>query len=176
MDAAPTLSSRSPSSEDRPRSAGSQTIPKRTRLLNPFRIPEDRELFQIREQQHKKREAERRSMQDSRLYLSQPLTDRENFRKLTQLPPPHISGEEEALAQLILSPDSNEATEGLRDFIDQKRDIFLAQLAIDTKREELQRLERLERDEQSALTQKETEVSFDKRDGECVGKMVRSSI
>jgi hypothetical protein len=50
-------------------------------------------------------------MQNSRLYLGQPVTDRENFRKLTLIPPPHISAEEEALAQLIWSPDSNEATE-----------------------------------------------------------------
>jgi hypothetical protein len=54
MDTPPTLSSSAPSSEDRLRSACSQTVPKRTRLLNPFRIPEDRE------QQDKEREAERK--------------------------------------------------------------------------------------------------------------------
>jgi hypothetical protein len=146
------------STETRPHSAGSETAPKRPRLLNPFRIPENRALFKIREDQRQHRELERHSMEDARLYICQP--DRENFRKLTALDPPRISAEEDALAQLILSPDSNEATEGLRDFIDQKREIFLAQLAIETKREELQRLERLEREEQENLTQKEGELSL----------------
>jgi hypothetical protein len=71
---------------------------------------------------------------------------------------PAASAEEETLARLILSPEASEATEGLREFIGQKRDIFLAQLAIDTKREELQRLERLEREESENLANREAEI------------------
>ena len=43
----------------------------------------------------------------------------------------------------------------MRDFIRQKREIFLAQLAIDTKREELQRLDQLEKNEEKGENQNE---------------------
>jgi hypothetical protein len=114
----------------------------------------------LRDRQRREREAERRSMQDSRFDIRGCSAPRENLRKLTEISLPRVCPEEEALAQLILSPDSSEASEGLRDFIDQKRDIFLAQLAIDTQREELQRLERLEREEQEQLNQQETEITL----------------
>jgi inorganic pyrophosphatase len=97
-------------------------------------------------------------MEQSEYYTRGLPSPRENFRHLTEIDPPAVSAEEEALAQLILSPEANEAFEGLREFIDQKREIFLVQLAIDTKREELQRLERLEREEDENLTTREGEI------------------
>jgi hypothetical protein len=112
----------------------------------------------LRERERKERDAERRSLQESRYDTRGCGAAREHLRGLTEISLPRISPEEEALAQLILSPDSSEASEGLRDFIDQKRDIFLAQLAIDTKREELERLERLEREEQERLNAQEAEI------------------
>jgi hypothetical protein len=143
------------------RRSASEAIPsKPTRLLAPFHVPADSEIFALRAQQRRDRARERQSLQETRYYLRGTTSDRESFRPLTQVPPPRISAEEEALAQLILSPDSSEPSEGLHDFIDQKRDIFLAQLAIDTKREELQRLERLEREEQDRLDAQEAEITL----------------
>jgi hypothetical protein len=125
---------------------------------SPFRIPDDTELFAIRDQQHaEKREVQER-MSATKYYMRGLGLGRDNFRRLTYVALPRASAEEETLAQLILSPEANETREGLRDFIDEKREIFLAQLAIDTKREELQRLERLERDESENLAVKEAEI------------------
>lgn len=127
---------------------------------NPFRIPSDNEIFAIRDRLRNQRATERQTMQNTAQYLRGIARPRETFRHLTQLPPPKASAEEEALAQLILTPDASDHSEGLRDFIDQKREIFLAQLSIETKREELQRLERLEREEAQSLAAKEAEITM----------------
>ena len=61
---------------------------------------------------------------------------------------------------MILTPSANQVQDGLRDFIQQKREIFLEQIAIDTKKEELQRLAQLEREEEENLKVKEAEVNL----------------
>ncbi|KAK8891511.1 Cilia- and flagella-associated protein 100 [Tritrichomonas musculus] len=155
------------------RTASSLSTTSSTSVLSgPFRIPNDNEIFAIRDQQRKEKLEYQESLKGTKCYLrgldllsdgtssSLSSTRRSNFRYMTQLPPPKVSAENEALAQLILSPDSNQSQEGLRDFIDQKREIFLAQLSIETKREELQRLERLEREEEENLQKREAEINL----------------
>lgn len=139
-------------------------------LTGPFKIPSDNEIFAYRSQQRQERFEYQQSLKntlchlrglDSNSSISQLSTKRRsNFRSMVQLPPPKVSAEHEALAQIILSPDTNQTKEGLRDFIDQKREIFLAQLAIETKKEELFRLERLEQEEKDNLQKKEQEIDL----------------
>ncbi|OHS98328.1 hypothetical protein TRFO_08897 [Tritrichomonas foetus] len=129
-------------------------------LKSPFHVPTDNEIFAIKDQQRQEKLEKQQQLKNTQCYLRGLDSGRTNFRNLTKQPPPKISAEEEALAQLILSPDSNQAQEGLRDFIDQKREIFLAQLSIETKREELQRLERLEREEEDNLKKKEAQINL----------------
>ncbi|EAY01261.1 hypothetical protein TVAG_027290 [Trichomonas vaginalis G3] len=124
-----------------------------SRPSNPFRIPDDKEQFQLHETM-------RNSMKKSRSRLLDIQPNRENFRHLTQVTTQPISAEEKALDALIPAPDSSKNREGLREFISQKREIFLAQLAIDTKREELQRLEKLEKEEEAALKAKAAEINL----------------
>lgn len=129
-------------------------------LKSPFRIPGDNEIFAIRDQQRQEKMERQQSLKDTKCYMRGLDSGRQNFRNLTKQAPPKVPAEEEALAQLILSPDSNQTSEGLRDYIDQKREIFLAQLSIETKREELQRLERLEREEEENLKKKEAQINL----------------
>jgi hypothetical protein len=145
----------------RPRSELSES--RRFHSPSPFRIPDDVELFAIRDRGRAVKDKEWAAMQTTPYHMHGFPVPRENFRHLTKIEPPRNSAEEEALAQLILSPEANEASEGLRDFIDQKREIFLAQLAIDTKRQELERLERLEREESEHLANKDAEVTLFQR-------------
>lgn len=147
---APSTSSRSKSGL-----AYRKAVPK-----NPYQIPQDNEIFAIKEEMSRQKEDKRTNMNSQMCYLRGLKEPRQNFRAMTKIPPPKQSAEEEALAQLILTPDSNQATEGLKEFIDQKREIFFAQLAIDTKREELQRLERLEQEEEENLKNKEAEINL----------------
>ncbi|EAX99644.1 hypothetical protein TVAG_091110 [Trichomonas vaginalis G3] len=124
-----------------------------TRPANPFRIPEDKEEFALHDQM-------RASSNKARSRLLDVKSVRENFRHLTQVSTQPITAEEKALDQLIPPPDSSKNREGLKEFISQKREIFLAQLAIDTKQEELQRLEKLEKEEESALKAKAAEINL----------------
>lgn len=126
---------------------------KKSRPSNPFKFPEDRELPGIHSQIRSQKQLSR-----SDLYPYS--SDRENFRILTKFDVSPISDEEKTLDTLIPPPDSIQKKEGLKDFISQKRDIFMAQLAIDTKKEELQRLERLEREEEASLKAKEDEINL----------------
>lgn len=137
-----------------------------TTLNGPYRIPSDDEIFSLKSEQRKEKQEYYESLKNTQCYLrgltgnSSSLSQKSNFRYLTQLPPPKVSAENEALAQLILAPDTTDSREGLRDFIDQKREIFLAQLSIETKREELQRLEKIEKEEEENLKKREAEIDL----------------
>lgn len=116
---------------------------------NPFQIPTTASMMAYKDAMRSEDSASR-----SQGYTS----SRSKYRHLVDVKPAAATPEQLAIAHLILSPDSSENTEGLKDFVDQKREIFLAQLAIETKREELQRLERLEREEEESLREKEAEL------------------
>jgi len=126
---------------------------KKVQIANPFKIPEDQNLFKYLDEHRDNRKKARSSLLD--------ISDRnDEFRALKLVKPKPISEEEKALDELIPHIDSSNHQDGLKEFVQQKREIFLAQLAIDTKREELQRLERLEREEQASLKAKEAEIAL----------------
>lgn len=117
---------------------------------NPFIIPSNESL-----PQRKQELIARNSLLYSGISTISPRT---NFRKLTLVSAPSLSNEEKALKKIILSPESYEDKEGLKQFIEQKREIFLAQLAIDTKKEELKRIARYEREEEESLKEKSKDI------------------
>ena len=126
----------------------------------PFRIPSDSEIFAIRAMSRSDRLNDQRTLNSTKVHLRGLTNARGNFRSMTRVSAPQGSAEERTLAQLILSPDLSEGKSGLRQFIDEKREIFLTQLEIETKREELQRLEKLEREEEEALRKREAEINL----------------
>lgn len=147
-------------------SARSESVSRNTtggrgnRAKNPFSVPDDAEYFALRDEARHRKAQEYRELKSGHIQR-QPLSSRRtNYRQATKVTVAPNSAEEEALGQLILSPDSNQLQDGLRDFIQQKREIFLAQLAIDTKKEELRRLDRLEREEEENLKVKEAEINL----------------
>ena len=154
------MAARAKSQFARRRTAALPSLPDPDDDEDPFRIPSDNEIMALSNELKRERTAYRQRMQHTAQYLRGTAIPRATFRKLTEIPPIQGRPEEEALAQLILSPDSSEAREGLRDFVDQKREIFLAQLSIETKKEELQRLERLEKEEELKLAKQEAEINL----------------
>ncbi|EAX98259.1 hypothetical protein TVAG_090350 [Trichomonas vaginalis G3] len=131
-----------------------------SKAYNPFKVPETTDYFRIRDEEKEERELKRAKI--SMTPLSQRVLEskRANLRRQCQPKVTNPDAEEKALAKIILNPQRGRTKEGLRDFISQKREIFLAQLAIDTKREELQRLERLEIEEKKQLKEKEAEINL----------------
>ena len=114
----------------------------------------------MRDEAKRRREEQHRQLQTSHVCRSVSATGHSKYRDSSKVNVAPNSAEEEALGQLILTPNSNQVQDGLRDFIQQKREIFLEQIAIDTKKEELQRLAQLEREEEENLKVKEAEVNL----------------
>jgi len=147
--------------EDSSRSEdGKSSVRVQAKPQNPFKIPTDQELFSILDKEKANKHDQKARLGETPLYMRGNTYSRKNLRHLAQTNPVQPSAEEQALAQIVLTPDQSKAKEGLKEFIAQKREIFLAQLAIDTKREELQRLERLEREEDKSLKEKEAEITL----------------
>lgn len=130
---------------------------KKTRPQNPFKVPDEKEFYAMKNKAPKNGES---GITTSLSQIKAPSFMRTNYRSWAKIQPPEKEAEEEALGQMIMAPEANQVQEGHRDFILQKREIFRSQLAIDTKREELQRLERLEREEEGNLKAKEAEINL----------------
>ncbi|EAX97891.1 hypothetical protein TVAG_059560 [Trichomonas vaginalis G3] len=131
-----------------------------SKVVNPFKVPESTDYFRIKDEVKEERELQRARIAMTPLSRRGLESKRALLRRQCQPKPSNPDAEEKALAKIILSPQMGKTKEGLRDFIAQKREIFLAQLAIDTKREELQRLERLEIEEKKQLKEKEAEINL----------------
>jgi hypothetical protein len=117
-----------------------QTKP--THPRNPFKVPDAEEFASLRR---------------SHLLRSPPkrlLVSTSSSRSLRQSVP-------SAPIEPII-PVSNSATihPTLSDYIHQKRELFLSELAIDAAREELQRLERIEGDNMAALKAKQADIDL----------------
>ena len=145
--------------DSKPNSRGS--TPRRAqRDVNPFKIPDTTDYFAIRDQDRENRDLRRARIANTPLQERNIQPNRPNIRKQYKIETTNPSPEESALAHIILAPQKGGTKTDLRDFIAQKREIFLSQLAIDTKREELQRLERLEIEEEKTLKEKEAEINL----------------
>ena len=145
--------------DTKPNSRGS-TPRRNNRDSNPFKIPETTDYFTIRDQEREARDLRRARITMTPLQERSIEPRRPNIRKQYKIQTTNPSEEEAALAQIILAPQKGSTKTDLHDFIAQKREIFLSQLAIDTKREELQRLERLEIEEEKTLKEKEAEINL----------------
>lgn len=140
-------------------SVRSQDSARRVKNANPFKIPEDQEFFSLRSKDRHDRIRRRNELSAKPIYKREPQV-RSNLRHRLDVQEASEDAEEAALANIVFQQQKGKTKEDLNEFIQQKREIFLAQLAIDTKREELQRLERIEYEEEKALIAKETEINL----------------
>ena len=142
------------------RSNTSSQESKRARQKNPFKIPDDQEYCVMIHDQKLKKDENRRALSDLQLYKKAPPISLSKFQSYITGRSGKSSTREGSIgSKQTLATDSNQIQENMRDFIHQKREIFLAQLAIDTKREELQRLDRIEHEEEENLKAKEGEIN-----------------
>ena len=97
-----------------------------SKAYNPFKVPETTDYFRIRDEEKEERELKRAKI--SMTPLSQRVLEskRANLRRQCQPKVTNPDAEEKALAKIILNPQRGRTKEGLRDFISQKREIFLA--------------------------------------------------
>lgn len=143
------------------RSDTSSMDAKTSRHKNPFKVPDDQEYFRMKNAKRKINANERRALSEMQLYKNAPdVSQLTQFRRTHIKPPSTCSSRNDNLSNTGIVQESSQGQENMQNFIHQKREIFLAQLAIDTKKEELQRLDRIEREKESSLKAKEGEIDL----------------
>jgi hypothetical protein len=121
---------------------------------NPFGLPPDAELFDLRDRENE----EHRARQASIMHKS--LVD----RTLSALPPLHNcesqTGTTSAGPPQIAPPaDEHQRRQQTSEFVDQKREIFLVQLLIDRKNREIYRIQNMRKTEKKNIIEDQAKIA-----------------
>src|SRR3546814_905730 len=109
---------------------------------NPFTLPNDEQLFKMREQERRERAEKREKLLN--LSIWEKTTSATTLSRSVRLR--ELVGEqtatrtnEETVTSGVLQPRTEK--ENMSEFIAKKREMFLVQMSLDTKREEIRKLE-----------------------------------
>ncbi|KAF0699192.1 Aste57867_10244 [Aphanomyces stellatus] len=138
---------------------------------NPFTLPSDEEVFRMRDDIKKKKEDER--IRNAKLKIHEKITNsskRGNIRRFhfeeSSQDVGTISQSKQtrglvAAATAAISSDRRREKENMADFISKKREMFLVQMSLDTKREEIRKLEEKAQLKEEALKKSELMLEED---------------
>lgn len=136
---------------------------------NPFNVPGDDEIFRHREEDKTRRLEERmaalaapvadKSTFASRMQATTTNEARELLRKLRAPAGGPKAGP--TIASSTLVPELRKEKENMADFIAKKREIFLLQMSLDTKRAEIKKLDERARQREEALKKSEQMLEED---------------
>ncbi|XP_035750713.1 cilia- and flagella-associated protein 100 [Egretta garzetta] len=147
-------------------------------MNNPFTIPPDIDIFSIRDKERKKAKAERERMKTMKIhekftYSTKIKAKQKGFRKALQKEEEEegrkqATNEErlktlqESLSwKLAIKKDYPLEKETFRDYINDRREIFLLEYAMAVKRHEIQRLENIAKNEERKLEMAENHLQKD---------------
>ena len=140
---------------------------------NPFKMPSDEEIFSLRDDERARKEEERKS------FLQLPVHKKTTWSSRAATTSRNIlkDGEEEALrgadgkkgkfsglggaADNALRQERHREKENMTDFIEKKRQMFLVQMSLDTKRAEIRKLEEQAQQREEALRNSEQMLEAD---------------
>mmetsp|Transcript_10051 Transcript_10051/g.15214 ORF Transcript_10051/g.15214 Transcript_10051/m.15214 type:complete len:576 (-) Transcript_10051:147-1874(-) len=132
---------------------------------NPFRLPADDQIFRMREEEKKKRSEEKQKNQNLKVWERRKDGTVSNTVRMKEL-----LGEEsvKGLGDLAKSDAKQKGTaarrqekENMAEFIAKKREMFLVQMSLDTKREEIRKLEEKAQMKEEALQRSEQMLEED---------------
>ena len=135
---------------------------------NPFNIPSDDDIFRHREEEKARKETVRLEA------LSAPVSDKSTFASrmqattteevrelLTKLRPGNSGLGRTGPTAAAAAPDRRKEKENMSEFISKKREIFLLQMSLDTKRAEIKKLDGRARQREEALKKSEQMLEED---------------
>ena len=140
---------------------------------NPFRIPSDDGIFRMREEEKLRKRQERERVARLKVYEKSTATSRMGgTRRFSSKSQPDLgdsvisrrarrSRELVAAAKATLSNDRRHENENMRDFLAKKREMFLVQMSLDTKRAEICKLEEKAKMKEEALQKSEVKLEED---------------
>jgi len=136
-------------------------------LKNPFLMPPDEEVFRMREEEKRRKRDERELMKSLKVHEKGTFSSRMS----TTRPPELVAGDdakmnmpghrELAAAQALPTDHRRREKENMADFIAKKREIFLVQMSLDTKRAEIRKLEERALQREEALRKSEQMLEED---------------
>ncbi|EQC37291.1 hypothetical protein SDRG_05515 [Saprolegnia diclina VS20] len=138
---------------------------------NPFTLPSDEEVFRMRDDIKRRKDEDRE--RNARLKIHEKLTNsskRGNIRrfKFDDSAPDMVNVAQSkqtrglvAAATAAISSDRRREKENMADFIAKKREMFLVQMSLDTKREEIRKLEEKAQLKEEALKKSELMLEED---------------
>lgn len=133
---------------------------------NPFHLPSDDQIFRMREEERKKKEDAKLRNQTMPIWHRANLGETSTTRRLQEiLGDEHIITLKEAVnahadTQKVTLPRRQEK-ESTAEFVSKKREMFLVQMSLDTKREEIRKLEEKAQMKEEALTRSEQMLEED---------------
>nr|XP_013050840.2 cilia- and flagella-associated protein 100 isoform X2 [Anser cygnoides] len=147
-------------------------------MKNPFTIPPDLDVFLIRDKERKKAKAEREKMKTMKIhekmtYSTKVKAKQKGFRKALQkeeeeenrkqaTDEERLKALQECLSwKIAIKKDYPLEKETFRDYINDRREIFLLEYAMAVKREEIQRIENIAKKEEKKLEKAEHRLEKD---------------
>ncbi|OQR97873.1 hypothetical protein ACHHYP_09865 [Achlya hypogyna] len=142
-----------------------------TSSANPFTLPSDEEVFHMRDDVKRRKEEDRE--RNAKLKIHEKITNsskRGNIRrfKFDDSAPDLLTVTQSkqtrglvAAATAAISSDRRREKENMADFIAKKREMFLVQMSLDTKREEIRKLEEKAQLKEEALKKSELMLEED---------------
>jgi len=131
---------------------------------NPFRMPTDEEVFALRDEEHARKRAERELLQQQHVWekgvkQKPPIRDFEGDRSEKE----RQSEAQQSKLNLVAAAtrDRRKEKENMADFIAKKREMFLVQMSLDTKRSEIRKLEERAQQREEALKKSEQMLEED---------------
>eukprot|EP00742_Colponemidia_sp_Colp-10_P003580 GILJ01003812.1.p1 GENE.GILJ01003812.1~~GILJ01003812.1.p1 ORF type:complete len:531 (-),score=139.30 GILJ01003812.1:146-1708(-) len=140
-------------------------------LSNPFCLPSDEEVFLLREQERKNRQENKEKQKTLKIWEKGTNTaDAGRIRRFrdeilpTKTLPSRMTKNTKGLvaaATAAISRDHRREKENMTEFITKKREMFLVQMSLDTKREEIRKLEEKAQMKEEALKKSEQMLEED---------------
>jgi hypothetical protein len=134
---------------------------------NPFKLPADDQIFRLREDEKKQRAEEREANQNLKIWEKKKDHTKSNASRIVEL-----LGEEggpKRLSEVEKTENKQkpgisarrQEKENMAEFIAKKREMFLVQMSLDTKREEIRKLEEKAQMKEEALQRSEQMLEED---------------
>ena len=136
---------------------------------NPFKLPSDDKIFRMREEEKKRKDAEREASKSLRVWEKTKSANMSRSGRLQELVGETRTlklsdvgkGETADSSLKLTAPPRRQEKENMTEFIAKKREMFLVQMSLDTKREEIRKLEEKAQMKEEALQRSEQMLEED---------------
>eukprot|EP01138_Halocafeteria_seosinensis_P000071 gb/GECG01000072.1/.p1 GENE.gb/GECG01000072.1/~~gb/GECG01000072.1/.p1 ORF type:complete len:478 (+),score=130.00 gb/GECG01000072.1/:1-1434(+) len=138
---------------------------------NPFTLPSDEEVFKMREQEREQKQEERKKQQRLKIWEKGAPQKEGMLRQLQKEAEPELDAATQerikrtqnlvSAATAAISSSKKHQKESMTKFVEKKREMFLLQMSLDTKREEIQKLEHKAQMKEEALKKSELMLEED---------------